>query len=82
MNSGKGCKESKVKGCQKEDKIGDFMHIDLCKTEMMLEQAGHRVQCCSSHIIDMHLIYIVSVLQSDGHVIVIVGQFGTKMATL
>jgi hypothetical protein len=30
------CKGSKTKGCGKEEEIGDFMHIDLCKTKMML----------------------------------------------
>jgi hypothetical protein len=33
---GKSCKESKMKGCGEEEEIGDFVHIDLCKTEMML----------------------------------------------
>jgi hypothetical protein len=33
---GKSCKGSKTKGCGKEEEIGDFMHIDLCETEMML----------------------------------------------
>lgn len=35
---GKISKDSKMKDCEKEEEIGGFVHIDLCKTEMMLEK--------------------------------------------
>jgi hypothetical protein len=42
-------KESKLKGCGKEKEIGDFLHIDPYKTEIMLEE--HDEEDCLIHII-------------------------------